>query len=80
MIKTVIFVLALVAIVSSSVIPFYNHYALLDDYGLGLGNYGYPGFGYETYGYPNLGLGTYGYENLGYETYGYPGLGYETYF
>ncbi|GFX01017.1 hypothetical protein TNCV_4579831 [Trichonephila clavipes] len=64
-----IFVLALVAAVTSSVIPFYNHYALLDDYGVGLENYGYPGFGYGTYGYPSLGHGSYGYEDLGYGIY-----------
>ncbi|GFX01006.1 hypothetical protein TNCV_4579721 [Trichonephila clavipes] len=87
MIKSVISLLALVAVVSSSVIPFYNHYALLDDYDLGLGNYGYPGFEYGTYGYPSVqygyednGYGTYGYPSLGYGTYGYPSLGYGRYF
>ncbi|GFY72908.1 hypothetical protein TNIN_407971 [Trichonephila inaurata madagascariensis] len=75
-----IFVLALVAAVTSSVIPFYNHHALIDDYGLEYGNYGHPGFEYGTYGYPSVGHESYGYENLGYGIYGYPGLGYGTYF
>ncbi|GFY72894.1 hypothetical protein TNIN_407831 [Trichonephila inaurata madagascariensis] len=80
MINIVILVLALVAAVTSSVIPLYNHYALLDDYGLEYGNYGHPGFEYGTYGYPSVGHESYGYENLGYGIYGYPGLGYGTYF
>ncbi|GFY72903.1 hypothetical protein TNIN_407921 [Trichonephila inaurata madagascariensis] len=80
MIKSAIFVLALVAAVSSSVIPLYHHYALLDDYGLGLGNYGYPGSEHGFYGYPSLEYGSYGYEDNGYGTYGYPDLGYGRYF
>ncbi|GFX01003.1 hypothetical protein TNCV_4579691 [Trichonephila clavipes] len=68
------------AAVSSSAIPLYNHHALIDDYGLGYGNYGYPVLGYGIYGYPSLGYGTYEAEDLGYGIYEYPGLGYRRYF
>ncbi|GFY72901.1 hypothetical protein TNIN_407901 [Trichonephila inaurata madagascariensis] len=80
MMKIMIFVLALVAVVSSSVIPLHNYHALIDDYGLEYGNHGYPVFEHGIYGYPSLGYGTYEHEDLGYGIYGYPGLGYRRYF
>ncbi|KAF8794575.1 hypothetical protein HNY73_002546 [Argiope bruennichi] len=92
MMKTVIVVLALVAIAACSldVIPHYSHHghgygisnryfkkAQLHGYGgYGLGYGGY-GLGYGGYG---LGYGGYGYGGLRFGGYSYGGLGYGGYF
>ncbi|XP_055931971.1 neuropeptide-like protein 31 [Argiope bruennichi] len=88
MMKTVILVLALVAIAACSldVIPHYSHHgyghgissryfrkAQGHGYGLGYGGYGLGYGGYGGYGYGGLGgYGGYGYNGLG----GYGGFGY----
>ncbi|GFY72902.1 hypothetical protein TNIN_407911 [Trichonephila inaurata madagascariensis] len=64
----VVFLLALVATVSCSLVPYYNPYPVYNDYGFGYENYDL------GYGYRGLEYGPYGISN-GYGIYGYPGLG-----
>ncbi|KAF8794578.1 hypothetical protein HNY73_002549 [Argiope bruennichi] len=92
MMKTLIVVLALVAIAACSldVIPHYSHHGhghgissryFRKPQGHGYGGYGlgYGGYGLGYGGY-GLGYGGYGYGGLGYGGYGYGGLGYGGYF